>query len=301
VTGLQLAIIAGGLIGLGVSVIVWRFATATPDLEDALTRLSPQGMPTAGDGPPTATDLQGRVGVWAMRSVPARWWGRVPDQDLAVLRMPRHRFYGEKVTSAALGLAAPPVLALVAELIGFPLPFTIPVLASLGLAAALFVLPNLTVATDAARERAVLLAAVTAYVDLVALERRAGSGPRQAMERAADVGDCWLFTRIEQTLARTGWSGEAPWAALHGLADELGIPALHDVADIMRLSGEEGAQVADHLSSRAKEMRDAALAQQITAANQVSERMALPITLLVFVFTAILITPPLMRIFFGGA
>jgi len=121
------------------------------------------------------------------------------------------------------------------------------------------------------------------------------------MERATEVGDCWLFTRIEQTLARTGWSGEAPWTALRGLAEELGLPALHDVADIMRLSGEEGAQVAAHLSSRAKELRDAALAQEITEANQVSERMTVPMTLLVFVFTALLVTPPLMRIFFGGA
>ena len=33
-----------------------------------------------------------------------------------------------------------------------------------------------------------------------------------------------------------------PWEALHGLAEELGLPELDDLADIMRLSGEEGAQ-----------------------------------------------------------
>lgn len=299
-TGLQLALLAGGLIGLGLSAAVWRMAPAAPDVEDALARLSPHGAQTGLERPPDATDLNGRIGVWAMRAVPARWWGHVPAQDLAVLRMPRHRFYGEKVTSAALGLIGPPVLAAGALVAGYPLPFAVPLLGSIGLAVALFFLPNLTIAEKARRERSLLLAAVTAYVDLVALERRAGSGPRQAMEHAAQVGDCWLFTRIEQTLARTGWSGEAPWAALHGLADELGIPALHDVADIMRLSGEEGAQVAAHLASRAQEMREASLAQEITEANQVSERMTVPMTLLVFVFTALLITPPLMRIFLGG-
>ena len=40
-TGLQLAILAGGLVGLGVALIVWRLTPADPDLGDALNRLSP--------------------------------------------------------------------------------------------------------------------------------------------------------------------------------------------------------------------------------------------------------------------
>ena len=51
-TGLQLALLAGGLIGLGVSAAVWRFAAATPDVEDALARLSPQGISVAVEGHP---------------------------------------------------------------------------------------------------------------------------------------------------------------------------------------------------------------------------------------------------------
>ena len=61
ITGLQLALAGGALVGLGVALLVWRLAPAEPDLADALRRLSPDhthphrgtgraGGPTAGSG-----------------------------------------------------------------------------------------------------------------------------------------------------------------------------------------------------------------------------------------------------------
>ena len=40
-TGLQLALAGGALIGLGFALLVWRLAPSDPDLLDALDRLSP--------------------------------------------------------------------------------------------------------------------------------------------------------------------------------------------------------------------------------------------------------------------
>ena len=41
-TGLQLAIAGGGLVGLGLALLVWRLTPADPDLGGALARLSPE-------------------------------------------------------------------------------------------------------------------------------------------------------------------------------------------------------------------------------------------------------------------
>ncbi len=222
---------------------------------------------------------------------------RLPTRELALLRVSLPRYYGEKVTFALLGLVFPGLLVGAVGLFGFALPVVIPVVASLVLAGLLWFVPNLNVRDDAKKGRLEFNRALGAYVDLVALERNAGSGPRQAMEVAAGIGHSWVFTRIGEELARSRWSGEPPWDALTGLADELGVPELADLADIMRLSGEEGAQVYATLRARSSAMRTAILTGEQGKANEVSERMVVPGSLLGVVFIALLLTPALLRLF----
>ena len=131
----------------------------------------------------------------------------------------------------------------------------------------------------------------------LALERNNGSGVRQAMESAAEVGDSWVFTRLSEELTRSRWSGQPPWDALHALADELGLPELDDFADIMRLSGEEGASVYTNLRARSAAMRTAMLNDEIAEANAVGERMTIPGSLLGVIFMALLVAPSLLRMF----
>ena len=132
---------------------------------------------------------------------------------------------------------------------------------------------------------------------LVALERNNGVGVRQAMEAAAEVGDSWVFTRLSEELIRSRWSGLPPWDALHTLATELGLPELDDFADIMRLSGEEGAGVYATLRARSAAMRTAMLNDEIAQANAVGERMTIPGSLLGVIFMALLVAPSLLRMF----
>lgn len=139
--------------------------------------------------------------------------------------------------------------------------------------------------------------ALGAYIDLVALERNNGSGVRQAMEAAAGISDSWVFTRLAKELTRSRWSGLPPWDALHALADELGLPELDDFADIMRLSGEEGASVYTNLRARSAAMRAAMLNDEIAEANAVGERMSIPGSLLGVIFMALLVVPSLLRMF----
>ncbi|WP_235529193.1 type II secretion system F family protein [Phycicoccus sp. Root101] len=300
-TGLQLALTGGALIGLGVALLVWRLTPADPDLGDALGRLSPEhAKRRAVEALHPAADTRERLGAWGMKTLPVGTWGTIPVQELAILRTPVSRYYGEKIMFALLGLAIPPLLTTFFTLLGARLPIFIPAVATVGLATVMFFLPNYNVRDDAKKVRAEFSRALGAYIDFVALERNSGAGPRQAMEVAAGVGDSWVFRRLGEELARTRWSGLTPWDALHALALELGLPELDDLADIMRLSGEEGAQIYRSLRARSAGMRSAMLATEKARANEVGEKMSIPMSLLGVIFLAILVAPALLRVIAGS-
>ncbi len=300
---LQLVITSGAVTGLGLALLVWRFVPADPDLGETLARLSPDGARQAATrhtgqaaGPGDVRDVLGR---WAQRNLPTRAWGGVKAQDLAIVRMSTSRFAGEKVMFALMGLFIAPLLSGLAILIGIGLPVVVPVAGSLVLAGVMWFIPTYNVIDDAKKARLEFNRALGAYIDLVALERNAGSGPRQSMEAAAAIGDSWVFRRIGEELARTRWSGITPWEAMRHLDDELGVPELNDLADIMRLSSEDGAQVYAQLRARSTSMRSAMLNAQKAQANEVSERMTLPMAILGMIFLIILIAPSMLRLAFG--
>jgi len=297
VTGLQLALFGGVLLGAGVALLVWRLLPARPDLGDVLSRLSPDRAgrgargPEAGDG--SAAD---RLGRWGVRALPGSIWGKPLDQELALLRIPMTRFYGEKLLFALVGTVAAPLLSILLMALGWRLPVLLPVGGTLILATGLFFLPDYNVRDDAKRARTEFARALGAYTDLVALERNSGSGPRQAMEVAAAVGDNWVFRRLREELAYSSWSGEQPWDALRRLSYELGVTELADLADIMRLSGEEGAQIYGQLRARSAAMRTAMLNDEVAVSNAVGEKMSIPMSLLGVIFLVILVTPALLRV-----
>ena len=297
-TGAQLAMASGALIALGLVLAVWQLVPAAPDLTDVMDRLSPSyGRRRRAGTAEQVADGKERLGLWAMRLLPAGVWGTVPVRELALLRIPLTRYYGEKLTFALMGLVFPGLLTVLVGLFGFQLPVLIPVAGSLVLAGLLWFVPNLNARSDARQARGEFTRALGAYIDLVALERNAGAAPRQALETAAGIGTSWVFGRVGEELARSRWSGQAPWDALTALADELGLPDLADLADIMRLSGEEGAQVYATLRARSTAMRTAMLTTEQGKANEVSERMVVPGSLLGVVFIALLLTPALLRLF----
>jgi hypothetical protein len=294
-TSLQLLILAGMLVMAGVGTFIWWASPAEPDPVDALNRLSPRHTIT----PPVQTTAQTsgeRAGLWAVRRLPIGWM-RIPAADLAVLRKTPASLLGDKLAFVGLAALAVPLLSWMASWT-IPLPVTVPVIATLATMVAGWFVPDLNTRQDAAQARVEFRRALGAYTDLVALERHGGgSGSRHAMELAAEVGDSWPFRRIAEELARSRFSGQQPWDALRHLADELAIPDLNDLADIMRLCGEEGAQVYDTLRARADAGRNAILAADLGHANEVGERMTIPASLTAVIFLSILILPALARLF----
>jgi Flp pilus assembly protein TadB len=302
-SGLTLAVLAGATAGLGLTVIVRELLPSQPQLAAALDRLAPARVASAqpveqepaGEAASTSA-LEARVGRAAQRYLTGAPLVRIPTLELALLRMPVARYLGQKVLLALIGLLFPALFTVMVLAAGSSLPVAVPTLGGLALGALLFLLPDLEVRRKAAAAREEFARATSAYIDLTALERAAGAGATQALEQAASGGDGWVFVRLREQLIWARLSGIPPWDGLHELATELALPELSDLADIMRLSGEEGAAVADTLRARSRGLRTALLTKEQTRANEDSERMVIPVALLGLIFLVILGAPAIVRI-----
>ena len=290
----------GCLAGLGVAMIVWRLAPAQPHLGWALDRLDPDRTTTTGfEATHTHPAIQDRLGAWVQRRLPVANWVTAPTSDLAVMRISTARWLGDKALYFLIGLLFPTIFTVLLAAVGVTLPIVLPAVAGLALGVGLSFIPDIDVRRNAKTARLEFRRAMAAYIDLVALERQAGAGTTQALEQAAAVGDSWVFVRLREELARARWSGIAPWDGLTHLANELQLGELHDLADIMRLSGEEGAGVYTSLRARSASLRNALLAEEHTKANEAGEQMTMPVSLLAIIFLALLGMPAVLRVALG--
>lgn len=300
-TTIQLALLAGAITALGLAVIVYRLIPADPDLSTFLTNLSPAQTPSSGLQlvDPTSASFTDRIGLWIMRTLPTGWLA--PSRaDLALLRKPLHVFYGEKVTFGLVGLMLPLALSgialVIGNVIGFSIPLYIPIGVSLLTAVGFSFIPDYNVRTDAADARKAFRSALAVYIDLVSMQRRSNAQPRQAMETAATVADSWVLQRLKEVLIRSRVTGDFPWDALTDLGNEMALSELVEIADIMRLAGDDQVAIYTSLRSKASAIRDALRAEDLAAANAAGVRLWLPATALGLIFITILGVPIVLRL-----
>ena len=296
-------VLAGAAVGGGLAIIIAGLSPSTPDLRSAVAHLdsAPRIVPgidaTSGDrarGP--------RWQGWSRTHLPrlaARMGLRRYRADLDLVGEGPETLVARKLGYALLGLAFPPVLATTMALVGLSVPLVLPGVASLGLAIALFFVPDLDLRRRATTTRREMRRAVCVYLELVALERVADAGTVEALNRAAGIGNGRAFSLIRAALLRAHLAGAAPWQGLAQLTEELRVPELGDVADIMRLSGEDGAAVYATLRARAASLRTALLTDAAAEANAASEHMIMPVAFLGVTFMALLGYPAFARILFG--
>ncbi len=290
------AAVAGAIVGLGIILVIRDLARADPRLADAVERLQPQRPAILDVGDSADVGLTERLGRSVNRRFGTTLVSAARRRDLALLGQSASTFLGEKVLLAFVGLVFPPTLALATTLIGLAQPWQLPAAAGLVFAAVFYNLADLTVRAKANASRQAFARAVGAYIELVALERLAGAGTTQALERAATISENWAFVRIRQELLRARLSGVTPWQALSELAGELGVPELAELADVMRLAGEQGAHVYEALRARGRSLRVKLLTDEQARANATSESLSVPVAALAVVFVALLATPAALRI-----
>lgn len=293
-TGLQLAAIAGSLIASGFLLAVRALRPAPPALGAALDRLSVQPS-VRGPVPTSSSATRSRLVPHRVLLAAEQRLG-VPDTDLAILGMTRADLAARKLRLALLGLLAPSVIGLLMAVAGVPFGAAIPVAAGIGTAAVGWFLPTADVRENARAARQEFRSNLECYLTLVAGERRARGSVEQALEEAARVSGSVPFRRMHQAVRRSALAGRKPWTDLRELGDELGVEELRGLADIAAVAS-DGASVYNTLLATARSLRHAELADARTQANEVSERMARPLALLVTGLTLFVLVPFLIRMF----
>ena len=290
---------AAALVGLGITLVISGWRQPAPDLAATLARLDSLGW-AAGGAPERSTArgidrLVGRLAEFVARELRLSRF----HSDLALTGTTPTRLAMEKLGYGFVGLVFPILMATILAVAGLGLPFALPAVAGVALGVAMSFLPEVDLRRRAAEARVQMRRTVCAYLELVALERAADAGAVESLERAGAIGAGPGFDHIRDALLRARLEGRTPWGQLARLSDELAVPELGDVADIMRLSGEDGAAVLPTLRARAASLRTSLLQADVAAANQASERMSIPVALLGVAFMALLGFPALWRILFG--
>ena len=215
-------------------------------------------------------------------------------EDLNILGISRAELAGRKAASALAGLLGPPVLVAVLLVAGVDVPALLPAGLSVGLGALGWVTPSRQVGERAARAREEFLAALTAFLALVGLERQARGSPTEALEEASRISGAWPFAMIHTELLRAELSGQPPWDGLRDLGRRVGVEQLTNLADIVAAAA-DGAAVFETLLAEARNLRNAELSDQQAKAGVASEQLTLPAIVLATGFILLVLYPALTR------
>ncbi|MEU3855431.1 type II secretion system F family protein [Streptomyces sp. NPDC029554] len=286
-----LVVLTGGTVGAGLALLVREMLPPQPALAPALAR-SPASALSMPEPDFERDEVWGR---WLLARLERLPGVRVPGKNLALLGQGPGQFVLKKVALAALGLLCPVVVTIPWIIAGIGLPFYVPAVVGLVVAALLFVTPDLAVRDQARRAREEFAHALVAYLELVALKRAADAGPTEALEKAAAVGRGWPFLYLQSALRRARLEKVPPYQALTELAEEYDLPALDDVADIMRGSATDGAAVYKALRARTAALTAELLADQAAEANAASEKMTAPGALLAVLVMLLMAFPAVIR------
>ena len=289
------AVVPGVVLALGALLVLTAFRRPQPRLPDALAVLGDHSRPAASEDPlDRGVD---RLGALLLRRVPGALPGAL-DRNLRLLGRTRTRHAGLKVAWAGVGLLAPPLWGL-AMWLAIGLPPAVPALAGPVLAVIGFVLPDLLLRGSGTEVTQDATEALLTFFDLVTLERLANQSATQSLHAAASLSDAAVFATIRSALERARLQQRMPYGELKQTGRELGLPALVDLADVLRLD-ETGASLSGTLRARVRELRDAHLTAAKVAAAGVSERMTLFMVVPSLVFGLFFLVPPLLTLLSNG-
>ena len=158
-----------------------------------------------------------------------------------------------------------------------------------------FFVPDLLLRRSGKASQARAVESLLVFIDLVTLERLANASATEALQSPPALSDVPLFVQIRTALERARLEQQSPYGELRRLADELELPELKDVADIMQLD-ESGAALSGTLRARVKELRNAHLTREQIAAGAAAEGMTIYMTIPALIFGMIFLGAAMLRI-----
>jgi tight adherence protein C len=275
--------LAGAMVGAGV-MVGWlalkpRPATSVPDSG-------------ADDSLYVDSDVAARIGRSAARKLVSLGLPRASiKRDLVVLGRDPEVHLAAQTTTVIFGFLLPWLLQ-TAFALGhhhLSVPFTGTV--SLMLAGLFFYALDLEVMSKAAEARSDALADLSVFLDITVVSLAAGTGVEQSLGGASEIGESPAFDRLRHSLDVAFLSRIPIHEAFAELGATLGLPELQELAASLALAGTEGAKIRASLAAKAESIRATTLADEEAAAASATERMTIPISLLMAGFLVLLMFP----------
>jgi tight adherence protein C len=216
--------------------------------------------------------------------------GRRLDQALALAwpGLAPAQFYGQKVAVAAAAGALLPVLN-AADLAPWgPWPVWSWVL---GLLAGYFA-PDLALARRLARRRADVLEELPGLVDLLSLATSAGMALEQALRLVAEQTQGVVAREVQQATREAALGQRTLVASLEAMAERNGVEALSALVGRLRAAHDQGLPLAETLATQAESMRERRRLTLLEAGGRASVHMVLPVALLIFPVTFVVLLAP---------
>lgn len=298
------ALLAGAVIGLGGYLLFRALFPPRPGLSarlaafDAVLRRGEAEQPRrATSTAERVTGLRAQVGRSLVAFYDARGWQqRSVRADLALLDRSYETFLATKFLLSAAAIVFIPILAGYFALLGLDVVIAVPVWLGVFFALIFFLLPDMQLRQEAAARRRDFRHAVSAFLDLVAMNLAGGRGVPEALMTAAGVGDGWAVRRIRDALSNARITGLTPWQALGDLGEEVNVDELRDLSAALALVADDGAKVRQSLAARAAGMRSRELAEIEGKAGERSQSMLVAQLLLCAGFLIFLAYPAVMRV-----
>ena len=291
------AIALGVATGVALLLLLSGLVPARPPLAFALAQLHrPRERRTGTEQETLLIRFVGRP--LSKTSVATQFVGRC-SSDLRVTGRTAEELLAKQGLCAFAGLVWAPATIGLMQLGGVSVSLLLPLWCSAVLAVSGAFVPLLSLKVNAADRRRGFRHALSCFLDLVAVRLAGGAGVESALSASAQGGRDWAFTEIRQALAEARIMGEPPWTGLARLGTELGINELNELAASATLAGDEGARVRGSIAAKARSIRVRGLADAESAAQSASERMSLPIVLLMLGFVVFLGYPAVMQVLTG--
>jgi tight adherence protein C len=295
------AVVGGGLWFTAVSLRMPRpgLANTVATLKHG-TRVS-GANPGQGTAPAARRASEARSTGWAARYgerlapllVAAGLPGSRTRADLIAVGVSVERHLAEKAVTAVLGLLVPWPLLLLATAVGVDTGWIAPTAMALMLAGTGFFVPDLTLRSRAAAWRLEVRFALSTLLNVTAICLSGGGGVEQSLRDAAAEGQGEAFAAFRRALREAELTRTPPWDRLRILGERLGVEELDELAASIALAGGEGARVRASLTAKATSVRAHLLADSEAAASSATEKMSVPIALMLTGFLVTLGYPAL--------